>query len=767
MGCDVLCAVCAGPLFQVHIADQSKSARGSDDSDDDSQYGYDPEIVSPKDVEWAQRCLILGFNSRSTAIDKMYLTGPASYEDYGCFGVQSSSDPNFPEDSPNFQCYVVCDATQTSCYPIHAPCLRLLTKVLSGTEASENIDKDIIYHTFANLEGHYMLDLDYGKPDNEFDQYWAPNSGAEMLVVSPMPTSTFTDFLRKTVSTADFTLSPPTVINSQIRNDPLAALPYDVAHAILLLLPGHTVLTLCTASYPLHAFFGPSNRSFWRVALCMCMPWFWELHELMRDDSLLDPQTVDYKGLFLWADKETTPREGLRGPFMGIANRRRIWGVCDQIEADYTPRAAVKARERVRTATAELIWEKSVNLDVPSVLWPKLEKKVRTRTTTAQWIRDETSHLLGGVFEAFWDERGSLVGIAFAVDDGSEKTIFGKTYGVSTETDRVESGIAGLVLHLPDIFVHDKMETSIKGITVLSSGKSYNLGDTNPQYCQRVLSVSSDYGLTGIAGHITDDGRITRLGLIQHPLVDDNDDQEMAPALLHRFLWKAPTTSTSNAFHNATSPIWSHHPRLRALPSTTRILDPYQVQCRYHEDIVPTDVLIWAANAHELQSVRRISAYHHLRRHISALRVDFAPESGILPRVVGEEAGRRLVEGFPSTWDISATDNSWVPFEIDGAGGEVVVAVDVVHDEDIKTVVLRTNRDRQVVWGEELREYRKIEAMEPQDGETVIGLAVGFIYPFYSSFAAMSGSWAALDESREWLPIDAADYTQSLGRRAL
>ncbi|KAF7326367.1 putative f-box domain protein [Mycena venus] len=706
MAVDVLCAVCGGPTVQVQIAKKSPKVRvprnesnseglspHSEDSNSDSdedEWGYDPQIVNEEDVEWTGSCILLGYNRRSTAIDKMYLTGRSTYQDFGHFNVDPSEDPNFPEDDSHSQCFVICDATQTSCYPIHQPCLQLLAKVLCSDENIENLDKDILYHAMSSLHGDLAsgLDLDYGQPESEFEQTWGPRSGAEVLVVNPMATPSFTQFLRNAVSTTEFTLPPSYIITSRVQHDPFATIPYDVAHALLLLLPLDTVIALCAASYPIHAFFGPSNRSFWRAALFTCMPWFWELHELVRDGTL-NPKTTDYKGLFLWADKHTIPREGLRGPFMGVANRRRIWGVCLQLAEEYNPRAAVKTRERVRGAAAELIWKKSVNVDLPAVLWPKPKEKVRTRTATAQWICDEMSHTRGGVFEAFWGKEGSLVGMVFTVVESSERSVFGEESGSIEEAAVLETGIAGLVLHLPDIFLHEKVETSIRGITVLTaSGESHRLGDTSPQYCQRVLSVNSNHGLTGIVGHITNDGQIFRIGLLQHPLIED-DDKELAPALLHRPLWKGPTSFTSNALHNTASPIW---------PRTTRTS-------------FPADVLVWAADAWELKSVRRISAYQPGGdRHVGVLRVDFTPESGIAPRVVGEEAGRWLVDKaeFNPTWDNSGLNGAWVSFAVDGPGGEVI-------------------------WGEELRDYRTIDAMEPADGETIVGLAVGFVYPCYDS----------------------------------
>ena len=59
-------------------------------------------------------------------------------------------------------------------------------------------------------------------------------------------------------------------------------------------------------------------------------PWFWELGDLVAEQNF-----VDYKGLFLWLEAVTRPRKGVSGPWMGLANRRRIWGVCGQLADAY------------------------------------------------------------------------------------------------------------------------------------------------------------------------------------------------------------------------------------------------------------------------------------------------------------------------------------------------------------------------------------------------------------------------------------------------
>ncbi|GME26538.1 hypothetical protein C8J57DRAFT_125102 [Neofusicoccum parvum] len=751
MGFDVFCAVCGGPVSAyIRIAQESRIAcfreRGekadSDFSDsgfdfDNEQFdGYDPETINEGLIEWTVRSgLLLGFNPKSTAIGKAYITGPARYEDYGCFGsVEPGDDPNFPHDSDEFQCYNVYDATQTRCFPIHQPCLKILARALCGNDNIENLDKDILYQIIST---------------------------AQMMVINPLVMPDFTRLLRSTVSTDDFALPPPPErapdLEARIRHDPFATLPYDITHNILLHLPSASVRALCTASYPVHSAFPASNRNFWRQALRACMPWFWELHALMRHGTV-DPATTDHKGLFLWLDGATTPRRGLSGPFMGIANRRRVWGVCDQLAALYAPRVALRDREHEQGSEARAVWDGAVNVGLPLVCWPMPDRDLRAagvapvlaedkwlRTSVAQWACGFADWEHGGVVEAVWDDGGTLVGIAFTSVKNEvvgERKCFGKSDAASKETVEVKHWIAALVLHMPDIFLEEEQESSIKGITVRTvSGEVKHLGDTSQRYCQRVLSVTDNHTIIGIAGHLTSTGRITRLGLVQRPSVnasappsstaDDEDDEPTLPHLFHP-LWKPPSPSSASPLHTPTAPIWTHHPRLRALASTERPLRRYQIQSNYHDDTVPTDVLIWGATAAELQSLRRISAYKPGGEGmVGCVRAEFSAQSGIAARTVGEPAARRLLveDDFPA-------DGGWLQFwttalEIDGEGGERVVAVDAVHDEDIKAVRLRTNRGRDVVWGKPPGGSPVWESMRPDEGETIVGLALGFTYRYH------------------------------------
>jgi hypothetical protein len=119
-------------------------------------------------------------------------------------------------------------------------------------------------------------------------------------------------------------------------NDPFGELPYDILHILLSLLPGKSVRGLMKASWPVTRV--TRSTKFWKWLLFSDLPWFWELHELIKEFP--DDANLDFKKLYLWADEFTTPTFGMRGRFLGIANRRRIWGPCQELAESYSRRCS-------------------------------------------------------------------------------------------------------------------------------------------------------------------------------------------------------------------------------------------------------------------------------------------------------------------------------------------------------------------------------------------------------------------------------------------
>jgi hypothetical protein len=107
-------------------------------------------------------------------------------------------------------------------------------------------------------------------------------------------------------------------------NDPFAALPPELRYHILPYLPGQEILAFRNASPAILDATNSTNDLFWRNLIARDMSWFWELHGHVVDCQARDTE-LDYRMLFLWLDKTTRSCFGNDSPFLGLANRRRIW----------------------------------------------------------------------------------------------------------------------------------------------------------------------------------------------------------------------------------------------------------------------------------------------------------------------------------------------------------------------------------------------------------------------------------------------------------
>lgn len=558
-------------------------------------------------------------------------------------------------------------------------------------------------------------------------------------------------------STPSTTTSRTPRSDDKVSLDPFKILPYDVKYEIFTHLTDPTaVLALCKASWPINEAVRVDNK-FWRRILHSAMPWLWELLGPIMEANTYNSEAlenVDWKGLFLWAERVTRPERGLEGPFMGPANRRRVWNVCEQLAALYVPKFIAQEQERAMesegTAIDEVaarIWDTAENLILPVTAFPMLEEGVKT--ATKQWVRSFDEIGAGNVvFEAIWDAEGSLVGLSMTLS--GTRRLFGKdTEGglLKSETMIVNQGqwITGLVLHLPSMSLEhhppgrlrhtinwkeENLMTSIKGpdgniwssvsfalevmltnFEVITSAGYQQLGDTDPQYCQRVLNITEGKTLVGIVGHLgsvcaflpfhvnsryltsspPQNGTIARLGLVQAPrhtpssLFSTTDDYDIAREypLLQRMLWK-PIPSLQ-PFADIPG-MWAY-PGMRALPYTSDTLNRYQIQASIHEDLVPTEALIWGATLQEMRALRQLVCYQRREgKQICGLRAVFEKESGIAPRTIGNgtAVGEEGVEEMGGEWP----DRDIVVLNIDGASGEEVSDVQVMHDEAIKAITV-------------------------------------------------------------------------------
>lgn len=110
----------------------------------------------------------------------------------------------------------------------------------------------------------------------------------------------------------------------KIISDPFLAMPKELVWQIARYLPADSLLALCSASWAVLS--ATRDNTFWEAFIYHDMPWAaMEFKDIINNVQSCD---LDCKALHLWIKRMTAPKYGLPAPWMGLANRRRIWDVC-------------------------------------------------------------------------------------------------------------------------------------------------------------------------------------------------------------------------------------------------------------------------------------------------------------------------------------------------------------------------------------------------------------------------------------------------------
>lgn len=142
------------------------------------------------------------------------------------------------------------------------------------------------------------------------------------------------------------------------------------------------------------------------------------------------------------------------------------------------------------------------------------------------------------------------------------------------------------------------------------------------------------------------------------------------------------------------------------------------------DDIIHHEALIWANDTTELRSLVRLTGYVIIGGTLSGSTGtrpihDFC---GIKAEFAGNQHRTIGIRTEPD-------GNDWQPghcvsFNIDGNGGEVVTEISVAMHEAPKAIKLRTNRGREVYWGEE--QAQNWNTLRASHGMTLIGIVMTF-----------------------------------------
>ncbi|KAE8385464.1 hypothetical protein BDV23DRAFT_18832 [Aspergillus alliaceus] len=368
MAYDCYCAICGVGFSGMHIESPSETAierrrrwiekrcRALEAGQDISQIpaeendapvrSYDPRLVDTDNISWLFKAYCLGSNPPApgaSGTHKAFISGPGYYADIGELVVKPGKDLYQPSSRKTFMCYD--EGTEEASGPVlpfHWSCFEILTRALTDATEIENINLDALYSVMSALTNHSSLHVNYGDDISRSQgRYWECVPGAEYCAKCPTDTPMVDELFQNLTTDSKFKYRSEAGFEPQdpCPSDPFGQLPMEIAQYICMFLPGDSVNALAQASPSVQVI--AKDNSFWKRFMRWDMPWFWELQTLQKQND------VDYRELYMWLNKMTTPRYGMDDlKLMGVANRRRIWGVCEQLASRYnktTRRTPVEA----------------------------------------------------------------------------------------------------------------------------------------------------------------------------------------------------------------------------------------------------------------------------------------------------------------------------------------------------------------------------------------------------------------------------------------
>ncbi|KAL5335232.1 hypothetical protein BJX70DRAFT_375831 [Aspergillus crustosus] len=290
---------------------------------------YDPRLVDQESIAWTSEVHCLGVHDVKGE-SKAFISGPGYYADAGELAVKMGERAT----RTYFNCYGFgSDDTPGPVVPFHWCCFELLLCSLTGTTDPKNVNLDILYDAMmsqCNTAGS-ALRVAYGDDVARAQgRYWRCLPGAEYSVKNPTRTPALEEFIKTELRTNTNLRKPSEELNLGTRQpkSPFGALPIELVHQICSYLPGDSLSSLTHASTFIHLV--TQDNYFWGCFIQSSMPW------LSESELLTHPQDLNYKQVYLWLNSITAPKFAMEdAKLMGVANRRRIWGVCEELSSTY------------------------------------------------------------------------------------------------------------------------------------------------------------------------------------------------------------------------------------------------------------------------------------------------------------------------------------------------------------------------------------------------------------------------------------------------
>ncbi|KAL1629911.1 hypothetical protein SLS56_005181 [Neofusicoccum ribis] len=293
--------------------------------------------------------------------------------------------------------------------------MEILIKVLTGTADINNVNKDILFKAMVRTTGGQYskrLGLYYGDPDPEDEEFWEEKSGLEIFYTNPVPDPGLPSYKTPSHAKTSSIQSPKSIT---------------------------ALLKASLATYQATA----DSALLWKQVIKWKMPWFQEAQDLTDGELLQQKDTMD---LLLWLDDMTTGKLFMEGPFMSIANRRRIWGVCEQLKHEYDTLMALLEQ---RPLPEHVFHAEIMRFSFQTSAFVGFAALEQDPLVQQECFLDDFSKK-EFLFEAYWDVEGSLIGLrlAFAGDERVWRNRSGN-WSLGQHTGRTQRSKAKRQNHYP------------------------------------------------------------------------------------------------------------------------------------------------------------------------------------------------------------------------------------------------------------------------------------------------------------------------------
>lgn len=166
-----------------------------------------------------------------------------------------------------------------------------------------------------------------------------------------------------------------------LTTDPFHALSNELIHHITSYLRGKDVLSLRQASMIVRG--STSGNDFWKSRVHRDMPWLWIPPDLNQKADICagesEKRPIDWLKVYRVFDSVTARPWGMKGKYMGLANRRRIWAACEQLRLLYMACVARSGQPLTNHDVGRCTWSKYDKIDT---MWREALERLES---SEQW----------------------------------------------------------------------------------------------------------------------------------------------------------------------------------------------------------------------------------------------------------------------------------------------------------------------------------------------------------------------------------------------